>query len=180
MEIKYKQKKYIICPQIICIFFICIYISLILYLYIKYNTNIHYIFFIPVIVYTFCFYFINKGIIDKNYNNFIFGIMISLFYAIICSGLKVLFYFVYFVYFLISIIFFFESIDDDDIDNLNRKKKKSKDDLSLGNICLIILATIFIDFIFSAFLFPFKNNVKKFCENQNDGQNIFTNAPLIE
>ena len=175
MEIKYKQKKYIICPQIICIFFICIYISLILFLYIKYNSFIHYFFFIPVIAYAFCFHFINKGIIDKNYNNFIFGIMISLFYAIICSVVKLLFYL-----FLFLLAISMRGSFDVNIDNLNRGKKNLKDDLSLGNICLIILATIFIDFIFSAFLFPFKNNVKKFCENQNDGQNIFTKAPLIK
>jgi len=175
MEIKYKQKKYIICPQIICIFFICLYISLILYLYKKYNTIIYYFFFIPVIAYTFCFYFINKGIIDKNYNNFNYGIMISLFYAIICSVVKLLFYL-----FLFLLLLSMRGNFDEDIDNINRGKKKLKEDLSLEMICIILLATIFIDFIFPAFLFLFKKNVKKFCENQVDGQNIFTNAPLIE
>ena len=145
----------------------------------KYNTIIHYFFFIPVIAYTFCFYYINKGIIDKNYNKFNNGILVSLFYAIICSALKLSFYLLLFLLYL-CLRGIGDEDEDEDIDYSNRGKKKSKKDLSLEIICIILLATIFTDFIFSAFLFPFKYNVKKFCENQVDGQNIFINAPLIE
>ena len=175
MEINYKERKCIICPQFICILYILIYIFLIIYEYTKKNFEYQTILLFPVIIYTTIFYFINNGIINKNFNKFKMGIMLSLYFAIGSFVTK------FFGYFLIILLFLgLDFSDDDEDDDLIRKSvKKSISYIFFNDIILIMLVTSSIDFLFSWFLFIFKNQVKKFCENQPYDQNEFTNFPLI-
>ena len=47
------------------------------------------ILFASIVIFTLCFYYINSGIIEKNFNKFRTGLMISLIFAISCFILKI-------------------------------------------------------------------------------------------
>ena len=155
MEINYKKKECIIFPQLTCVFCICIYIGVISIYNKKYNFYL--ILLCPVVALTLCFYFINRGIIEKNFNKFRTGLMISLIFSISSAAFKIL---NVFCGFLTIFLLFGRTYKNNDL-------------------FFLMFSTSLIDFIFSAILFCFKNKVKKFCENQKYNENEFTNAPLI-
>ena len=168
MEINNKKKECIFFPQLTCIFCFCIYIVLAI---IYRNYPSYKALFIPPIIFAVCFYFINTGIIDKNFKNFNTGLKLSLIFAISC------FIFKFVSYFFIIIIFVLAGNDNDDL------YKKSSDSIIcifFNKLTFVMFITSVIDFFLATILCCFKNKVKKFCENQNYNQNESTNAPLYE
>ena len=109
MEINYKKKEFLICPQIICIFLIFTYISLLVYVYIKYCNYLQYFLFIPIIFFTLSFYYINKGIINKNFKNYNNGLMTCLIFAITSAIFKFIHFIIYFF------VYYYDRYDDDDL-----------------------------------------------------------------
>jgi len=173
MEINYKKKEYIIFPQIACILSIVCYIS-IAFIYRK--NYLYAFFYIPYINFILIFYFINKGIINKNYNNFNIGVMISWIFAIS----SFLFKFGYYFFAIILILFLMGLGNGDDDDEVRYRNSDDDDYLLFNELTFIMLITSVIDSILAAVLICYKNKIKKYCERQQYDQNEFTNFPLIK